>query len=185
MRDNAKSIVTQNAQDASQSTHITIHNYTEYVQKHLSDISQEHIMLAVVIVIGISAWRLYVMRKIDRAEDKSKISENDKSKYLSEDSSKPVNNTADAGNNTADAGNNITGSHVEGTNILNNNILGGNNPQEDYANILKQYISDLYDDLTSGDDILREAGLDWLVDNNKIPSVDEVVEILTSYFSNF
>jgi hypothetical protein len=81
-----------------------------------------------------------------------KIHSKDKDKYSSEDSSKSANNTADASNNT-------TGSQVESTNI-NNNILGGNNSEEDYANILKRYISDLYDDLCSGDAILREAGLD-------------------------
>jgi hypothetical protein len=55
----------------------------------------------------------------------------------------------------------------------------------DYANILKKYIADLYKDLNAGDAKLRAAHLDWLVDNNQYPSVDEAVEILVTYFSNF
>jgi hypothetical protein len=55
MRDNAKTIVTQNGQEVTQTSKALIQSYTEYVQKNLSDMTQEHIMLAVVVCMGIAA----------------------------------------------------------------------------------------------------------------------------------
>lgn len=109
-------------------------------------------IFAVAIIIGIGVVRIKIMHKQDKAEEKGKISADDKSKYSTQNS----NNTSVSSDTTVSSSN---------TTVSSSNT-GGNNPEADYHKFLERYIDDLYNVGTEGDNMLREAGLNGLVNNN-------------------
>lgn len=142
-------------------------------------------MFAVVIIIGISIARVNIINKQDNAEEKRKISLDDKSKYSPQDS----NNSSVSSDTTVSSSNSTISSNNTTISSSNNNIspsdAGGVSPGNDFSSILKRYIDDLYRAGIEGDTKLRESGLGELVDNNQIPSVDEAVRIFAEFMSNF
>ena len=128
-------------------------------------------MAAVTIIIALSVIRGKLRVKQDNAEDKGKISVDDKSKY----SPKNSNNTA-VSKDTAVSSPDTT---------VSSSNTGGNNPEEDYSKFLERYIDDLYNAGTDGDNMLREAGLNGLVDNNWTLSVEEAVQVFAEFMNNF
>jgi hypothetical protein len=124
-------------------------------------------IFAVAIIIGLSVFRIRIMNKQDKAEEKGKISADDKSKY-SPQNSKDTTVSSDAtvsSSNTTVSSSNTTVSPSNNTSVSSTDT-GGNNPETDYHRFLERYIDDLYKAGTEGDNILREAGLGRLVDNN-------------------
>lgn len=49
----------------------------------------------------------------------------------------------------------------------------------------RQYRDDLYNHLTEVDQKLRQSGLDWVVDNNHVPTANEAVDILADFMANY
>jgi len=132
-------------------------------------------IFGVVIIIGLSVYRLKVINKQNRAEDKGKISVEDKSKYSAQNS-KDLKDTTVSSDTTVSPSNNTSVSYTD---------TGGNNPETDYHRFLERYIDDLYNAGTEGDNILRNSGLGELVDNNWEPKLQQAIQIFAEFMNNF
>ena len=51
--------------------------------------------------------------------------------------------------------------------------------------MLQRYINDLYNILTEGDNMLREAGLNELVNNKYVPDPEQIFWILAEFMNHF
>lgn len=62
---------------------------------------------------------------------------------------------------------------------------GGSDTETDYNKLLDAFIDKMLEELMKLDNLLADYGLEALSGIDYIPTVNEAVEILTSYFSNF
>jgi len=157
-------------------------NYPALAQSAVHLLPTAGPIFGVVIIIGLSVYRLKVMDKQNKAEDKGKISADDKSKY-SPQNSKDLKDTTASSDATVSSSN-TTISPSNNTSVSSTD-LGGDNPETDYHRFLERYIDDLYNAGTEGDNILRSSGLGELVDNNWEPTFQQAIQIFAEFMNNF
>lgn len=157
-------------------------NYPALAQSAVHLLPTAGPIFGVVIIIGLSVYRLKVMDKQNKAEDKGKISADDKSKY-SPQNSKDLKETTASSDATVSSSN-TTISPSNNTSVSSTDT-GGDNPETDYHKFLERYIDDLYNAGTEGDNILRSSGLGELVDNNWEPTFQQAIQIFAEFMNNF
>lgn len=140
--------------------------------------------VGIIMIMHIVQFRLNIKDKQKFAKDEGKISSDDKPRYISQSSnnSTVTSDTTVASSNTTVSPSNSSVSPSSTSVPLSD--TGGNNTEQDYSSILQQYIDDLQEALTKGDQMLSVKHLGWLAENSRLPTEQEAAQFLIEFLHN-
>jgi hypothetical protein len=170
--------------------------FAKLVEITINVLPEVGIIFGGAMIISIAVFRKGIISKQDVAEEKKKIDKVDLPKYVRKNPSN-VTESKDSvtssrrviNNYSSNIGNNSSLSpFTEESNKFLSPIKEINYdllpfPKEVYKLMLDHYIDHLYSSGIAGDTRLREGGLDWLVYNNRIPTLFEALDIYQEFMS--